>query len=121
MPVTGPEPLARNGSNAPVLSPALGVYVQLEPAVPGDEQRYEKACAIVRDWVGDKLRWTLTSTFGEPAPYDPEDFQYVVEHPASTKPPKPASTPELEAMQRRLQVLQAVEFSMNCHGGEHGV
>lgn len=61
----------------PLLYSALGMYLHLEPLVPDDEERLERACLRIERDFGKTLRHSFADFLGEVVPFDATDFEYV--------------------------------------------
>jgi hypothetical protein len=116
-----PQPLTTRSDGSPLLFPALGVFVQLEPPQPDDAERYNAAAALVRDWIGNELRWTLTTTFSAPEKFRASDLDYFEDHARASVRPASSGDVEIDRMQLRLQVISQLDFSMCCYGAEDDV
>lgn len=111
------DPLLKLSDGLALAWPVLGVYVQLEPAVAEDEDRYAAAVSMVKDWIGAELRWTHTTTFATPQPFRPTDFDFVVDHARASDLPPVDPRDELSVMLRRHHVMTRLDFSMESYGG----
>jgi hypothetical protein len=112
-------PLATRPSGTKLLYATLGAMFHLERTTPEDGERFEQVNAIVNDWFGSELRWTLNSAFGAIEPYRPEDLEYLAAHPSSLKIPETRSTdPATVDLHRAMYALERANFALAFHGGE---
>jgi hypothetical protein len=63
-----PQPLFADAEQRPYLFEVHSVWLQLEPIVADDEDRFVHAASIIESWVGADLR-TVTDGFAEQGPY----------------------------------------------------
>jgi hypothetical protein len=113
-----PQALVTRSDGSPILFPVLGVFIQLEPPQPDDVERYRAAAALVRDWIGSELRWTLTTTFSVPEKFRASDLDYFEDHARASIRPPTSGDVAIDRMQMRLQVKSQLDFSMSCYGAE---
>ncbi len=116
-----PGPLLVRADGRPTVFPALGVYIQLEPTIPEDEERYAAAIGQIKSWVGERLRWTLTTTFACPEQFRPTDFDYVLDHARAAKPPPPVADKAVSDIALRHHVKTRLDFSMICHAAPEAI
>jgi hypothetical protein len=76
-PVPPGDPLATNSDGVPLLYPALGAVLHLEPLGPEDEPRLEAVSEIVWNWFGSELRWVSSSFEPVVRRARREDAEYV--------------------------------------------
>ena len=74
--------LLRDGAH-PKLYATLGARFHLEPLLPEDVERLERANEYVLDWIGGELRQTNHSFIDEITPFRPSDLDFISEYPSS--------------------------------------
>ncbi len=108
-------PLRVDPEGHTLIHPVLGIQLQLETAGPAHFERYEKAIEQIMAWVGPELRWTFSSLFTEPEPFEEDDPFYISEHVKSLKARDYAVD---AALGNALMEESGAELSITFQGGE---
>lgn len=116
-------PLVAWEDGFPTLFATYGVMLHLEPLAQEDGDRLETVNALVRDWFGGALRWTMTSVTSTIDPFRPEDLDYISGYPSTLPTPSldlPAEEPVpagVGIVQRRFAAASHERFAVYTHGG----
>lgn len=111
------EPLAWYDAETPILYGALGAIFHLEVLAPEDEERLERACALIWDWFGPELRWSLLSCADSAEPARPAHLEYISTHAASLR-AAPAPQPDYQPFHNKLTKLGRDEYYVTLVGGD---
>ncbi len=109
-------PLHTHRDGSPLLYAALSVELYLEPPEPSQVEAFEDAADLIDEWVGGELAWTHMSSFGEPEPFEKDDFSHVIERVRRSAPAAYASDPT--SFGQRVDRESSGRFALVCHGGE---
>jgi hypothetical protein len=119
MTVEAPPPLVTSG-RAPVLHGVLGAAFHLERLLPDDEDRIAAANALILEWIGESLRWTLNSRIGIEEPFDAADLEFASAYPSSlgVTPHGDSDIPDVFLLSLDLNARRRADMGLACHGGE---
>lgn len=114
-------PLCEVPPGIPVVYACLGASFFLESLVEADAERLEEANALIQQWFGAELKWTLNSSVVRVEPYRDDDLEFVSAYPTELRVPMThAGDPDVHADEVLVAMDAHTEFGMFCHGGaEH--
>lgn len=110
------EPLAR-AAGAPALYSVLGAVFHLEILKPDDEPRLQDAVEIVRDWFGDRLRWTNKSCDEWISRFRLTDLEYISCYVRDLAEPQVAD-PDAQLFAANLAKVGRMDYELACNGAE---
>ncbi len=104
----------------PYLYPALVVFLHLESFVPEDAPRLARVADLVRDWIGESLRYTRNSRVARVEPFRAEDLDYMAEYP-ETLAFEAEGGPSDDAFLAAglIAAARRHDFGLACHAGRH--
>jgi hypothetical protein len=98
---------------------ALGAYFHLERCAKEDEERLDRACQLVWDWIGPHLRWSYLSSFDGVNPIRRADLDYVSGYVSDLDEPRvPGGDAATQIVVANLAKLPRMEHEVFCHGAE---
>lgn len=104
---------------APVLYPALSVFLQLAPLRADDEERLDRAADLVWDWIGPKLTWSWLRFAPEMEKASRRDLDFISGHALRLREaPKMGGSEEADIVYSNLWKLSRTDFYVMCTGGE---
>jgi hypothetical protein len=120
MTVDAGEPIVKLPDGRPVLVPTLGASFTLEMLTADDVPILEEVNAMVLDWIGPELRWTLNSSVTKLERFRPDDLDFVTLHPSQLQTPAQYEDPAQHEMEMLIEMNLHNELGMFCHSGKEG-
>jgi hypothetical protein len=111
-------PLLADTSGIPIVYRALGVYFHLESLGPDDVPILDEVNALVLDWIGPALRFSLHSTWAMLEPFRPEDLDYIPGYASDLeRPTDHDDDPDARDAEGTAAGFSHDNFGLACHGG----
>ncbi len=111
------SPLVAEDDGFPTLCASFGVMFHLEPLTPDDQPGLEAVNAMVMDWFGGALNWTMMSVASTIEAFRPQDLEYISEYPSTLATPQLDVPPEVAVVGRRFGAAEHERFAVYTHGG----
>jgi hypothetical protein len=115
--MTKPDPqfALQQSDGTPIAYRTLTLYAQLETVELEDAERFEAVNALVLDWIGSELRWSLASGEGHVNPFRPQVLEYPVVYPEDL-----SFDPQGENLELGYILMAGArdDFLVFCHGAE---
>lgn len=110
--------LTESEGGAPILYGVLGAIFHLESLLPEDAARIERANAMVFDWFGSELAWTLNSRVGFTERFRPIDLAYAAAFPGDLVAPlEHVADPRAFEVAILAAATARSPFGLDCRGG----
>lgn len=112
------EPLLSDTSGIPIVYRALGAYFHLESLGPDDVPALEAVNALVLDWIGEALHFSLHSTWPMLEPFRLEDLDYIPGYASDLeRSSEHDDEPDVRDAEGTAAGFSHDDFGLACHGG----